>query len=160
MRWLCIGAVLAFVSPNMVQSQEQSDTTYFIRFLKKVETIYVLEGGRQQIIHIGAKTNAKTTRRVLFRSNIYVRASAGWGHIDTVSTVNRTSYPDKDGYVGNVFGAFPSMAGMTAIIIAEVVDDVTTSMEFRYPEQRKILAADTMRVRIRRTIKSRNLESE
>ena len=95
--------------------------------------------------HIGAVTNIRDRRMVLITSNIYVKATAGFGAIDTVSTVNPISYTNK-GYVGTVFGAFPQMNGMTATIIAKVVDDIQTPEEYRYPELRRVLATDTMRV--------------
>jgi len=118
---------------------------YEISFLKDVDTIFVDMDGGQVTKHLGAVTNIRDKRMVLISSNVYIQATAGFGHIDTVSTVNGISHTSK-GYVGTAFGAFPSMVGMTATIVATVVDDIRTPEEFRYPYLRKVLAVDTMRV--------------
>ena len=82
---------------------------------------------------------------VLITGNIYIQATPGFGHVDTLPTVNPISYTNN-GYVGTVFGAFPSMVGMTATIIAKVVDDIRTPEEYRYPQLRQVLAVDTMKM--------------
>lgn len=125
---------------------------YYLTFVKSVDTIFVDTSQRQitetQVTkHIGAVTNIRDRRMVLITSDIYVKATAGFGYIDTISTVNPISYTNN-GYVGTAFGAFPQMKGMTATIIAKVVDDIRTPEEYRYPELRRVLAADTMRVMI------------
>jgi hypothetical protein len=119
-----------------------------LSFVKKIDTIFVDVSERQvteiqTTKHIGAVTNIRNQRMVLISSNIFVRASAGFGHIDTVSTVNAISYTNN-GYVGTVFGAFPNMVGMTATIIAKVVDDIKSKEEYKYPHLRRTLATDTM----------------
>jgi hypothetical protein len=82
---------------------------------------------------------------VLISSNIYIQATAGFGQIDTISTVNGISYTNK-GYIGTAFGAFPNMVGMTATIIAKVVDDINSVEEYKNLNLRKVLAVDTMRI--------------
>jgi len=129
---------------------EPQVTNYNLSFLKDVDTIYVDVTDRQitetQVTkHIGAVTNIRNRRMVVITSNIYVQVTAGFGQIDTVSTVNGISYTNN-GYVGTVFGAFPNMSGMTATIVAKVVDDIRTKEEYQYPYLRKVLATDTMRV--------------
>ena len=148
--WMLLFVLVGCASPTQPQSTTATEV-YQIRFVKQTDTVFVDVSGKQltetqKTKHIGAVTNASRKRMVLFTSDIYVKVSAGYGHIDTVSTVNKTSYPDGRGYVGNVFGAFPSMVGMTATIVATVVDDIRTPEEFRYPHLRKVLAVDTMRV--------------
>lgn len=118
---------------------------YELNFIKDVDTIFVDISGGQVTKHLGASTNIRDRRMVLITSNIFVKASAGFGHVDTVSTVNGISHT-YNGYVGTAFGAFPSMVGMTAVIIAKVVADSETAQEFAYPQLRRVLAADTMRV--------------
>ncbi len=129
---------------------EPQVTNYTLTFLKDVDTIYVDVTDRQvtetQVTkHIGAVTNIRSRRMVLVTSNIYIQATAGFGQIDTVSTVNGISHT-SNGYFGTVFGAFPNMIGMTATIVAKVVDDIRTPEEYRYPHLRKVLATDTMRI--------------
>ncbi len=139
--------VFGCAAPTEPQEVKQN---YEISFLKDVDTIYV-DISQQQVTeiqttkHIGAVTNIRGQRMVLISSNVYVKASAGFGHIDTVSTVNPISYTNN-GYVGTAFGAFPNMVGLTAIIVAKVVDDIRTPDEYRYPQLRRVLAVDTMRV--------------
>lgn len=124
---------------------EPQVTNYELNFVKDVDTVFVDMGGGQITKHIGAITNIRSRRMVLISSNIFIQATAGFGQIDTVSTVNGISHTNN-GYVGTAFGAFPNMIGMTATIIAKVVDDSKTPEEFRYPHLRKVLAVDTMRV--------------
>ena len=126
-------------------TEPQAVQKYELQFVKDVDTVFVDRFGGQVVKHIGAVTNVRSRRMVLVSSNIYVQATAGFGYVDTVSTVNGISHTNK-GYVGTAFGAFPNMIGMTATIIAKVVDDIRTAEEFRYPELRKVLATDTMRV--------------
>jgi len=118
---------------------------YRIQFVKKVDTIFVDAVGGQVTKHLGAVTNIRDRRMVLINGNIFVKASAGFGHVDTVPTVNAISHT-YNGYVGTAFGAFPSMIGLTAIIVAKVVADSETAQEFANPQLRRVLAIDTMRV--------------
>jgi hypothetical protein len=129
---------------------EPQEVKYDIQFVKDIDTVFVDMSDKQvtevQVTkHIGAITNIRSRRMVLISSNIYVKAGAGFGHIDTVSTVNPISYTNN-GYVGTVFGAFPNMVGMTATIVANVVDDIRTKEEYQYPHLRKVLATDTMQI--------------
>ena len=124
---------------------EPQVTNYELNFIKDVDTVFVDMSGGQITKHIGAITNIRSRRMVLISSNIYIQATAGFRQIDTVSTVNGISHTNN-GYVGTAFGAFPNMIGMTATIIAKIVDDSKTPEEFRYPHLRKVLAVDTMRV--------------
>ena len=129
---------------------EPQEVKYDIQFVKDIDTVFVDMSDKQvtevQVTkHIGATTNIRSRRMVLISSNIYVKAGAGFGHIDTVSTVNPISYTNN-GYVGTAFGAFPNMVGLTATLIAKVVDDIRTPDEYRYPHLRRVLAADTMQV--------------
>ena len=131
-------------------TQPQVPQNYSLNFLKDIDTIFVDVSQRQvtevqTTKHIGAITNVRNQRMVLISSNIYVKASAGFGHIDTVSTINTISYTNE-GYIGTVFGAFPNMVGLTATIIAKVVDDIQSKEEFQNPHLRKVLAVDTMRI--------------
>ena len=139
--WMLLFVLVGCSSPT----QPQVIQNYELSFIKDVDTIFVDMSGGQIVKHVGAVTNIRDRRMVLISSNIYVQATAGFGHIDTVSTVNNISYVDK-GYVGTAFGAFPNMIGMTAIIIAKVVDDIHSVEEFRYPQLRKVLAVDTTRI--------------
>ena len=139
--WMLLFVLIGCASPT----EPQVVTNYMLSFVKDVDTIFVDMDGGQVVKHIGAITNIRSRRMVLISSNIFVQATAGFGHIDTVSTVNVTSHTHK-GYVGTAFGAFPNMIGMTATIIAKVVDDIRTPEEFQYPHLRKVLAVDTMRV--------------
>lgn len=145
--WMLLFVLVGCSSPTQPQDVNQN---YYLRFLKDIDTIFVDASGRQatetQVTkHIGATTNVRNRRMVLIEGNIFVKATPGFGHIDTVTTVNPISYTNN-GYVGTVFGAFPNMVGMTATIVAKIVDDIRTPEEFRYPHLRKILAIDTMRV--------------
>ena len=124
---------------------QEVQRNYEINFVKRVDTIFVDIAGGQVTKHIGAVTNIRNRRMVLIKSNIYIQATAGFGKIDTVSTVNGISYTNG-GYVGTAFGAFPNMIGMTATIVAKVVDDIRTPEEFKYPELREVLAVDTMQI--------------
>jgi hypothetical protein len=129
---------------------EPQEVKYNIQFVKDIDTVFVDMSDKQttevQVTkHIGAVTNIRSRRMVLISSNIYVKAGAGFGHIDTVSTVNPISYTNN-GYVGTAFGAFPNMVGMTATIVANVVDDIRTKEEYQYPHLRKVLATDTMQI--------------
>lgn len=138
--------MLLFVFGCAAPTQPQEvQPKYEVSFLKEIDTIFVDVSGGQVVKHIGAVTNIRSRRMVLISSNVYVQATAGFGQIDTVSTVNGISHTNN-GYVGTAFGAFPNMIGMTATIIAKVVDDSKTPEEFRYPHLRKVLAVDTMRV--------------
>ena len=126
--------------------------TYYISFIKNVDTIFVDTSQRQstetQVTkHIGAITNIRDKRMVLIKSDISVVATAGFGKLDTVPVVNPVSYTNN-GYVGTVFGAFPQMNGKIATIVATVVDDIRTPEEYRYPELRRVLAVDTTRILI------------
>ena len=144
--------MLLFLFGCASPTQPQVVQNYSISFLKDIDTIFV-DVSQKQVTeiqttkHIGAVTNIRGQRMVLITSNIYVRASAGFGHIDTVSTVNPISYTNN-GYVGTAFGAFPNMVGLTATIIATVVDDIQSKEEFANPRLRRILAVDTMRIMI------------
>ena len=124
---------------------EPQVTNYELNFIKDVDTVFVDMGGGQITKHIGATTNIRSRRMVLISSNIYIQATAGFGQIDTVSTVNGISHTNN-GYVGTAFGAFPNMIGMTATVVAKIVADSRTPEEFRYPHLRQVLAVDTMRV--------------
>ena len=136
---------MLFVLIGCASPTEPQVINYELNFIKDVDTMFVDMGGGQITKHIGAITNIRSRRMVLISSNIYIQATAGFGQIDTVSTVNGISHTNN-GYVGTAFGAFPNMIGMTATIIAKVVDDSKTPEEFRYPHLRKDLAVDTMRV--------------
>lgn len=136
---------MLFVLIGCALPTEPQVINYELNFIKDVDTVFVDMGGGQITKHIGAITNIRSRRMVLISSNIYIQATAGFGQIDTVSTVNGISHTNN-GYVGTAFGAFPNMIGMTATIIAKVVDDSKTPEEFRYPHLRKVLAVDTMRV--------------
>jgi len=136
---------MLFVLIGCASPTEPQVINYELNFIKDVDTMFVDMGGGQITKHIGAITNIRSRRMVLISSNIYIQATAGFGQIDTVSTVNGISHTNN-GYVGTAFGAFPNMIGMTATIIAKVVDDSKTPEEFRYPHLRKVLAVDTMRV--------------
>ena len=129
---------------------EPQEVSYNLQFVKDIDTIFVDMSDKQatevQVTkHIGATTNIRSRRMVLIKGNIYVQVNSGFGHIDTVATVNTISYTNN-GYVGTVFGAFPNMVGMTATIVANVVDDIRTKEEYQYPHLRKVLATDTMRI--------------
>ncbi len=139
--WMLLFVLVGCSSPT----QPQVVQNYELNFVKDIDTIFVDVSGGQVVKHIGAFTNVRSRRMVLISSNIFVQATAGFGQIDTVSTVNGISHTNN-GYVGTAFGAFPNMIGMTATIIAKVVDDSKTPEEFRYPHLRKVLAVDTMRV--------------
>ena len=136
---------MLFVLIGCASPTEPQVINYELNFIKDVDTMFVDMGGGQITKHIGAITNIRSRRMVLISSSIYIQATAGFGQIDTVSTVNGISHTNN-GYVGTAFGAFPNMIGMTATIIAKVVDDSKTPEEFRYPHLRKVLAVDTMRV--------------
>ena len=136
---------MLFVLIGCASPTEPQVINYELNFIKDVDTMFVDMGGGQITKHIGAITNIRSRRMVLISSNIYIQATAGFGQIDTVSTVNGISHTNN-GYVGTAFGAFPNMIGMTATIIAKIVDDSKTPEEFRYPHLRKVLAVDTMRV--------------
>jgi len=124
---------------------EPQITNYQLNFVKDVDTIFIDTAATQTTKHIGAITNIRSRRMVLITGNIYIQATSGFGHIDTIPTVNPISHTNN-GYVGTAFGAFPNMVGMTATIIAKVVDDIRTPEEYKYPQLRRILAADTMRM--------------
>lgn len=141
--WMLLFVLVGCASPT----QPQIVQNYELNFVKDIDTIFVDVSGGQVVKHLGAVTNVRSRRMVLISSNIFVQATAGFGQIDTVSTVNGISHTNN-GYVGTAFGAFPNMIGMTATIIAKVVDDSKTPEEFRYPHLRKVLAVDTMRVLI------------
>jgi hypothetical protein len=141
--------MLLFLFGCAAPTQPQAIQNYELSFVKDVDTIFVDVSGGQVVKHIGAFTNVRSRRMVLISSNIFIQATAGFGQIDTVSTVNNISHTNN-GYVGTAFGAFPNMIGMTATIVAKVVDDSKTPEEFRYPHLRKVLAVDTMRVVILR----------
>ena len=136
---------MLFVLIGCASPTEPQVINYELNFIKDVDTMFVDMGGGQITKHIGAITNIRSRRMVLISSNIYIQATAGFGQIDTVATVNGISHTNN-GYVGTAFGAFPNMIGMTVTIIAKVVDDSKTPEEFRYPHLRKVLAVDTMRV--------------
>ena len=131
-------------------TEPQVIQNYQIQFLKDVDTIFVDTSGKQltetqETKHIGAVTNIRDRRMVLISSNIFVKVVTTGGHIDTTVTVNPISHTYQ-GYVGTNFGAFPNMAGMTAIIIAKVVDDIHSVEEYPNLNLRRVLAADTMRM--------------
>ena len=120
-------------------------TNYQLNFVKDVDTIFVDTAAIQITKHVGAVTNIRGRRMVLITGNIYIQATPGFGYVDTLPTINPISYTNN-GYVGTAFGAFPNMVGMTATIIAKVVDDIRTPEEYRYPQLRRVLAVDTMRM--------------
>lgn len=129
---------------------EPQEVKYNLQFVKDIDTVFVDMSDKQitetQVTkHIGAVTNIRSRRMVLIKGNIYVQVNSGFGYVDTVATVNSISYTNN-GYVGTVFGAFPNMVGMTATIIATVVDDIRTKEEYQYPHLRRSLATDTMRI--------------
>jgi Mn2+/Fe2+ NRAMP family transporter len=129
---------------------EPQKVNYNLQFVKDVDTIFVDMSDKQitetQVTkHIGAVTNIRSRRMVLIKGNIYMQVNSGFNRIDTLATVNSISYT-HNGYVGTVFGAFPNMVGMTATIVATVVDDIRTKEEYQYPHLRRILATDTMRI--------------
>jgi len=134
--------VIGCASPTEPQEVQPN---YKVSFVKDIDTVFVDAGGGQVTKHLGAVTNIRSRRMVLISSDIYIQATAGFGYIDTVSTVNGISYT-SNGYVGTAFGAFPNMIGMTATVIAKVVDDIRSPEEYKNPRLRKVLAADTMRV--------------
>ena len=145
MKWLLMLLVLTGCTAPTEPKQN-----YYLSFLKEVDTIFVDVSQRQSTEiqttkHIGAITNIRDKRMVLITGNIYIRATAGFGYIDTISTVNPISYTNN-GYVGTVFGAFPNMVGMTATVIAKIVDDIETVEQYVNPNLRRILATDTIKV--------------
>lgn len=137
--------MLLFLIGCAAPTEPQVVENYTLSFVKDVDTIFVDMAGGQVTKHIGATTNIRNKRMVLISSNLYVQATAGFGQIDTVSTVNGISHT-HNGYVGTAFGAFPNMVGMTATIVAKVIDDIQAVEQFKYLELRKVLATDTMRV--------------
>jgi hypothetical protein len=137
--------LLFFVGCAAPTEPQEVKGNYQLSFLKDVDTVIVDVHGGQVTKHIGAVTNIRDRRMVLISSNIYIQSTAGFGQIDTISTVNGISYTNK-GYIGTAFGAFPNMVGMTATIIAKVVDDINSVEEYKNLNLRKVLAVDTMRI--------------
>lgn len=133
---------LACTAPTQPQ---EAQPNYQVTFLKEVDTIFVDMDGGQVTKYLAATTNIRDRKMAIISSDVYIQATAGFGHIDTVSTVNGISYTNN-GRIGTAFGAFPNMAGKTATIIVKVIDDVRDVDEYKNLNLRRVLAVDTMKV--------------